>query len=150
MPNCGNGICEMGEAAGINGEHQCPEDCSFSFTECKTGSMNDTVDNPRSPCSGNGTVAISVSFPRKSFPLGLCLFADGSCECFEGYKGLACDECAHGYYIFGGLCHPRQLAYRSERRVAADEDNISVDQSNEEIPNVHSSSTYVAAVAVML
>ena len=146
MPSCGNGVCEIGEPVGINEQQECSEDCSFPFIQCRTGSENNVIDNPGSPCSGHGIFAVSVASYRDLFPLGLCLFADGICECFEGYRGPACDQCAPGYYDFKGLCYPRQLAYRPAQRDDAEENDVSVNQPDEEISNVHTSSTYVRAL----
>ena len=35
---------------------------------------------------------------------GLPVAACGTCECFTGYEGSACDECAGGYHLLNGLC----------------------------------------------
>ena len=56
----------------------CPEDCPFRLKPCPApeGSVE--------PCGGRGR----------------CLPAVGQCDCFpgRGWTGVACDECAEGYY----------------------------------------------------
>ena len=56
----------------------CPEDCPFQLKPCPApeGSVE--------PCGGRGR----------------CLPAVGQCDCFpgRGWTGVACDECAEGYY----------------------------------------------------
>lgn len=98
-PDCGNGVCEIGEpiitsnVEGNEGEGACAEDCDFIFDFCAVsrGYRNTSV-----ACSGHGR----------------CLFAgNASCDCYEGYTGDNCNECSSGHYRIDTLnfrCLPRQ------------------------------------------
>ena len=52
----------------------CPGDCPFALVACP-------VPKGGHPCSGHG----------------LCLSAWGSCQCWIGYDGDDCSQCAEGY-----------------------------------------------------
>eukprot|EP00803_Ostreobium_quekettii_P008984 evm.model.scf_536.2 EVM.evm.TU.scf_536.2 scf_536:20506-30592(+) len=95
LPVCGNGVCEVGEAAGSDGSgsrkgYSCPEDCPVSFDyDCPTTSGYGTVGRKGEMCSGHGR----------------CLYAEvGRCDCYSGYEGEACDRCALGLMPFKGKC----------------------------------------------
>ena len=68
-------LCEQCHAAAGN-------DCLLSFTPTPTGS------SATGPCSG----------------MGLPAPATGQCNCFVGYDGPACGQCAEGFTLAGGLC----------------------------------------------
>lgn len=89
---CGNGVCELGERP-LQGVTQgtCPSDCGFTTKAC-----------PNS-CSSTGT----------------CLPAFGTCACFSGYQGNACDTCAAGYVRSKGLCMPDVVALGLSANLAA-------------------------------
>lgn len=76
---CGNKVCEVGERSVIGGAAgTCPKDCSAPTQSCPGG------------CGGHGT----------------CMPASGVCECWTGYQGKTCSECASGYEEnkFGSAC----------------------------------------------
>ncbi|KAK9917449.1 hypothetical protein WJX75_004476 [Coccomyxa subellipsoidea] len=80
---CGNQVCEPGERAPVDANNLgCPGDCPFALVACPAprGSNN--------PCSGHG----------------FCLSAWGSCQCWIGYNGDDCSQCAEGYIRSGQLC----------------------------------------------
>ncbi|CAD7695133.1 unnamed protein product [Ostreobium quekettii] len=95
LPVCGNGVCEVGEAAGSSGSSSrrgfgCPEDCPFRFDyNCPTANENSLVGRQDEMCSGNGR----------------CLYAEeGRCDCYAGYEGAACDRCSLGFMVFNRKC----------------------------------------------
>ena len=64
---CGNGLCEVGERAVVQGPGaglvgSCPSDCPVPYVQCP---YNGTV-----VCSGNGQ----------------CLSSQGTCNCYPGYE----------------------------------------------------------------
>ena len=72
---CGNGRCEFGESAA-----SCSADCPVGIQSCPFATTgNDT--SPRVTCAGHGT----------------CMPSSGTCSCFHGYIGSACDRCDSGY-----------------------------------------------------
>ncbi|KAL4459030.1 hypothetical protein ABPG75_013895 [Micractinium tetrahymenae] len=73
---CDNGICEVGERS-VEGlvEGSCPEDCAVESKACPAG------------CGA-----------------GVCLPASGTCQCFAGYNGTSCQDCAAGFVQSNGNC----------------------------------------------
>ncbi|GMH43502.1 hypothetical protein BSKO_11424 [Bryopsis sp. KO-2023] len=76
---CGNAICELDERPVMNGEESdgCPMDCMVPLihppsTEIQGRSMH---------CSGRGKP----------------LFVSGTCQCFSGHSGDACESCKPGF-----------------------------------------------------
>lgn len=65
-PTCGNGICEIGEANGVESEYLCPEDCHFSFTMCPFRGEDGIVGDASLPCSGNGANKHGMTDPSAS------------------------------------------------------------------------------------
>lgn len=77
VPVCGNQQCEYQEdctTAECSGGTQCATDCPAWVPQCPTG---------------EGGVLCSWH--------GFCSLATGACECYEGYIGDACGECAPAY-----------------------------------------------------
>ncbi|GMH43936.1 hypothetical protein BSKO_11870 [Bryopsis sp. KO-2023] len=93
---CGNGICEIGEqevfAHGVEGESACPEDCPFPIRMCPSPTIGG-VGIQKEPCGMNGR----------------CLMASGTCNCFKGYSGDACDACTPGYTKSSNLCQKQYI-----------------------------------------
>ena len=75
---CGNKICEVGERAvsgGANGT--CPKDCAAPLKSCSGG------------CGSHGT----------------CMPASGMCQCWKGFAGPSCGDCAAGHVrTAAGVC----------------------------------------------
>eukprot|EP00210_Caulerpa_lentillifera_P003869 g3696.t1 len=95
VPVCGNNICEIGEASSssINNPNSCPQDCTLTITSCSSRKSTGVVGRTDTLCSGNG----------------VCFYAqNGTCGCFNGYTGEACDQCSDGFHPFNQLCVPRQ------------------------------------------
>ena len=65
----------------------CPQDCPHVLKSCPS------PEGTTSPCGGRGR----------------CLPATGQCDCFKGmgWTGLACGECAEGYYYKFGTCQAK-------------------------------------------
>ena len=88
---CGNSYCEYGEEPTVcaadgscsANPDACPSDCPLSRSQCPGASTNTT--SAIVACGGHGR----------------CLTASGSCSCFSGYVGDACDACAAGYLPLG-------------------------------------------------
>lgn len=91
---CGNGFCEVGERP-IEAEawaesyqfalNLCPTDCPTELRACPAPVGSDVM------CGGYGR----------------CLQASGVCDCFIGYGGDDCGDCAPGYLRTpGGQCTP--------------------------------------------
>ncbi|BDA48393.1 probable disintegrin and metalloproteinase with thrombospondin mo at N-terminal half [Coccomyxa sp. Obi] len=79
---CGNQVCEPGERAPADANNLgCPGDCPFGLVPCPSPSGG-------TPCGGHG----------------FCLSAWGTCQCWIGYAGADCSQCAEGYIRSGQLC----------------------------------------------
>eukprot|EP00192_Tetraselmis_astigmatica_P007065 CAMPEP_0117649142 /NCGR_PEP_ID=MMETSP0804-20121206/806_1 /TAXON_ID=1074897 /ORGANISM="Tetraselmis astigmatica, Strain CCMP880" /LENGTH=719 /DNA_ID=CAMNT_0005454843 /DNA_START=32 /DNA_END=2191 /DNA_ORIENTATION=- len=75
---CGNSICEVGEQTRAIGQGTCEADCPFpQMLECQCGSH------------------------------GVCRPTSGVCECFAGYQGDWCQQCATNFTSVAGACVPR-------------------------------------------
>ena len=74
---CGNSICEVGEQTRPDGLGSCEADCAFpQMLECQ--------------CGGHG----------------VCQPTTGVCECFVGYEGDWCQDCATNFTDVAGSCFP--------------------------------------------
>jgi hypothetical protein len=74
---CGNGICEIGERSTVGAiDGSCPQDCGLPAVACIGG------------CGVGGN----------------CLPSTGVCQCYVGYQGTTCAECAPGFISNGGVC----------------------------------------------
>lgn len=74
---CGNGICEIGERTTVGAqEGSCPQDCGL----------------PAQACIGGCGIG------------GNCMPSSGVCQCYLGYLGPNCVQCAQGYIMSGGVC----------------------------------------------
>ena len=73
---CGNGRCEFGESAAL-----CSADCPVGIQSCPYATVattgNSSSASSRVTCAGHGT----------------CMPSSGTCSCFRGYVGSACDRC---------------------------------------------------------
>ena len=80
---CGNAICEVGERA-VEGATlgSCPQDCGLPSLQC--------------PAAGCGS--------------GYCMQSAGQCECWVGYSGPTCANCASGYQPSANGCVPDVVA----------------------------------------
>ncbi|GMH34417.1 hypothetical protein BSKO_02251 [Bryopsis sp. KO-2023] len=81
---CGNGICELNERPVMNGDESdgCPVDCMVPLIHPPA-----TVVQGRSVhCSGRGKP----------------LFVSGTCQCYAGYSGDACEACQPGFIRLAG------------------------------------------------
>jgi hypothetical protein len=75
VPECGNGRCEDGEVCqDAVCSRGCLADCPIVPRACPAGPGG-------LPCSGRGD----------------CVSSTGSCTCFVGYTGPACDGCSSGF-----------------------------------------------------
>lgn len=74
VSDCGNGVCELGES-------ECVRDCPAPVGSCPTARSL--------VCGGHGHCLGAVST---------------YCECYTGYSGSACEQCAGGYLFRGGWC----------------------------------------------
>jgi len=84
---CGNGACESGEAcsagsAAGSAATCCPADCPIVLQPCPAATAGGSA------CSGRGA----------------CSEVAGTCRCFSGYDGTACEACAGGWYRDGDRC----------------------------------------------
>jgi hypothetical protein len=94
--DCGNNLCEYGESCRRNttcsaSTGYCSADCTFGRLACPTG-VNATGST--AVCSGSGA----------------CLPASGTCACFKGYTGPACQGCTANFVRLSGVgyvlfCH---------------------------------------------
>ncbi|KAL4541424.1 hypothetical protein Ndes2437B_g05787 [Nannochloris sp. 'desiccata'] len=74
---CGNGVCEIGERSTVGAiEGACPQDCGLPAVACIGG------------CGIGGN----------------CLPSTGVCQCYVGYQGTNCADCAPGFMSNGGVC----------------------------------------------
>jgi hypothetical protein len=74
---CGNGVCEIGERSTVGAiDGSCPQDCGLPAVACLGG------------CGVGGN----------------CLPSTGVCQCYVGYQGTTCAECAPGFMSNGGVC----------------------------------------------
>jgi hypothetical protein len=74
---CGNGVCEIGERSTIGAiDGSCPQDCGLPAVACIGG------------CGIGGN----------------CLPSTGVCQCYVGYQGTNCADCAPGFMSNGGVC----------------------------------------------
>ncbi len=73
---CGNGVCESGESATAN-HSSCESDCPAA-AQCPSSLSL--------VCSGAGR----------------CI--EGSCKCYTGYSGPACDVCVSPFFRMGHFC----------------------------------------------
>lgn len=83
---CGNGWCEWGEQSRAGQPANisfCPSDCVVEMLACPLGASDLT-------CSG----------------VGVCVPATASCDCFTGYAGADCSQCATGFFPNGDRCLP--------------------------------------------
>lgn len=78
-PNCGNGVCEIGEACTPGSTDCCVFDCPTRRLSCPVSSNQASA--AAGTCSGRGR----------------CDTVSGTCKCNAGYAGDACDTCAVGY-----------------------------------------------------
>jgi hypothetical protein len=83
LPECGNSQCEYGEPCGGHSNSSClpsacMRDCAVSRSSCPMG-LN--ASGAATVCSGSGS----------------CLPASGTCACFKGYVGDACQKCATNF-----------------------------------------------------
>ena len=79
---CGNNVCEVDET-----KDTCPVDCPFELKTCPTQTK---LGDASKVCGAVGT----------------CLPGSGECNCFTGYTGDGCGECASGYVQEGRKCKP--------------------------------------------
>jgi len=90
-PVCGNGVCEAGEACTTTGSDLdgcCLSDCGRQVWPCPQPST--ASGKATGQCSGRG----------------VCEHTSGSCVCFDGYTGAACEACAIGYSRTGdNMCN---------------------------------------------
>ncbi|PNH11434.1 A disintegrin and metalloproteinase with thrombospondin motifs 7 [Tetrabaena socialis] len=96
---CGNGVCEVGEQAGVAGAAGCPQDCPAALrpAACPAGSSLGVRDG-----FGGGGM-------RSCSGRGACLTGPGACACHQGYTGDACDGCSPGFWraaagVAAGAC----------------------------------------------
>ena len=81
---CGNNVCEIGEQSVGDVAGSCPDDCPLSFNVCQ-------ADVDGTACSGHGR----------------CIPANGACDCYPGYAGVACQLCQGGFEkTTSGHCLP--------------------------------------------
>jgi len=74
---CGNGICEIGERSTVGAiDGSCPQDCGLPAVACIGG------------CGVGGN----------------CLPSTGVCQCYLGFQGTNCADCAPGFVSNGGVC----------------------------------------------
>lgn len=74
---CGNSVCEIGERSTVGAiDGSCPQDCGLPAVACIGG------------CGVGGN----------------CLPSTGVCQCYVGYQGTTCAECAPGFISNGGVC----------------------------------------------
>ena len=87
-PECGNQRCEYGEECvdeSCNSRGQCSIDCPFPVQRCQSGSLRATAPTT---CSSRGS----------------CSTATGTCACYKGYVGEACNVCDINYVAVGNAC----------------------------------------------
>eukprot|EP00873_Tetraselmis_striata_P017771 jgi/Tetstr1/438035/TSEL_026662.t2 len=88
VPICGNGICEAGEralAGATPDATTCSQDCGHAYAACPAV---EGFGGERLICSGRG----------------ICESAAGVCTCFRAHRGAACEKCAPGFVMHGGVC----------------------------------------------
>lgn len=94
LPDCGNLQCETGEEcvdAACTGGDQCRADCPYVRLACPAGAIGTGSASPPSvqtPCSQRG----------------VCSSATGTCACYKGYIGPACNVCDSQYVAIGAAC----------------------------------------------
>jgi hypothetical protein len=101
---CGNSRCENGEqcvdAACASGT-QCKSDCPLVFASCPVGIVG-VMDG--SGAAVVNSTASAVASPTECSAAGVCAIASGVCLCRDGYTGVACSGCAHGYLLISAKC----------------------------------------------
>ncbi|GMH43479.1 hypothetical protein BSKO_11401 [Bryopsis sp. KO-2023] len=120
---CGNGICELDERPVMNGEESdgCPLDCMVPLihppsTEIQGRSVH---------CSGRGKP----------------LFVSGTCQCFAGHSGDACELCKPGFIrVAGAEPGEFQCTQNFSPSVPLLNDEATSDLLNTKAPNKGSSS----------
>ncbi|KAK9816877.1 hypothetical protein WJX72_006446 [[Myrmecia] bisecta] len=90
----GNSICEVGEmpngtTAGVS------SDCPLAFHPVPIKGSKF--------CSGKGTPVAAL----------------GTCQCFVGYDGTACESCAEGYALMAGTCQRTYAGFLAEAKALA-------------------------------
>ena len=67
-----------------------PQDCPLAYRAVPGSTVISA------PCSGRGTPVHAL----------------GTCLCYAGYEGAACEACADGYAPAGGLCQRTQGSFQ--------------------------------------
>lgn len=79
---CGNGVCEVGEQCDSTDPSKtcCAEDCKNVISACPVANGEE--------CNGKGR----------------CATGSGSCFCYAGYVGTACEQCGSGLVLENNVC----------------------------------------------
>lgn len=77
------------------------------MTDAASGAFTCLADCPvpalQCPAS-DAFAAPNATTLRSCSTRGTCLSGTGACACWAGYTGAACERCAFGYALAGGLC----------------------------------------------
>lgn len=90
---CGNDVCETGEMARSSPDY-CPADCPQPAED----SCPVPTSQPAAVRTSNSGLRVTVGQPdAQCNGRGLCIALSRACNCFHGYAGPDCTECAAGF-----------------------------------------------------
>lgn len=101
---CGNGVCELNERPVLGHPNRCPggfdADCLFPLISCPAAAPPGLDPSSSDWHAG----APQASTAQQCGGRGLCFSSTGTCLCFPGYAGFACERCDGNHTAIDGWC----------------------------------------------